>query len=430
LGGGTPLADEFRSKEFSMRVALFAAGTHGDVRPMVALGTRLTEAGHDVLVAAEERFTTLVTSAGLRMQVLAGDVQTVTDLSAEQVVLGKLKWPAGAPALLLEMAENWASEGMAAVEGADLLIAVAGATPLAAALVEKTGIPLVVVHPHPGGLVRQIPMVRTPGLNELLMGVHPFSWWWPFAKGINTCVRPELGLPRGPWYGPDYGIRRRRVPKLFAFSPTLVPARGTVPDFAKVTGFWTLDTREIWQPPSELTDFLAAGPAPVYLGFGSMPDPRPDLTAELIVDALRMTKHRAVVATGWSGANDFGDALGGDRLIVVREAPHDWLLPQVHAAVHHCGAGTTAAAVRAGVPTVPVPFWSDQFLWSRVLTRAGAAPKGVRRPRLTAERLAAGIDATDAPQMREAAMLLGERVRAEDGIATAIDALNTWNLLH
>ena len=90
----------------------------------------------------------------------------------------------------------------------------------------------------------------------------------------------------------------------------------------------------------------------------------------------RKTKHRAIVAAGWSGTNNFDDLLGGDRLMAVREAPHDWLLPRMHAAVHHCGAGTTAAAVRAGIPTVPVPFWADQFLWSRVLYRAGAAPEG------------------------------------------------------
>lgn len=412
-----------------MRVALFALGTHGDVRPMAALGMGLLQAGHEVRIAAQPRFAPMLAALGLDTVALAGNMQDVTDLSAVPVVQGKVKIPFGASALIERMARTWAEEGMATADGADLIVSIAGATPLSAAVAEAAGLPMAVAHPHPGGLVRQVPMSTIPGWNAFLMATHPFSWWHSFAKGVNTHVRPRLGLRKSPWYGPDYGLRVRRTPKLFAFSPALVPPRPNVPDFARVTGFWTLDTRRSWQPPPALVDFLEAGPPPVYLGFGSMPDPRPDLTAQLIVDAVRPTKHRAIVAAGWSGTTDIGGELGGDRVLALDEAPHDWLFPRVHAAVHHCGAGTVAAALRAGIPSVPVPFWADQFLWSWALHRAGAASRPVRRPTLTPARLTAALARADDPVVRDSAAALGERVRAEDGVAAALDALRGWGLL-
>ena len=412
-----------------MRVALFALGTHGDVRPMAALATALRRDGHEVRIAAQPRFTAMLAALGLDTVEIAGNMQDVTDLSAVPVVQGKFVIPFGAPDLIEQMARTWAEEGMATVEGADLIVSIAAATPLSAAIAEATGLPMAVAHPHPGGLVRQIPMSTIPGWNAFLMATHPFSWWHSFDKGVNTHVRPRLGLRKSPWYGPDYALRRRRVPKLFAFSPALVPPRPNVPDFARLTGFWTLDTRQGWEPPAALVDFLEAGPPPVYVGFGSMPDPRPDLTAELIVEAIRPTKHRAIVAAGWSGTTDIGGELGGDRLLALDEAPHDWLFPRMHTAVHHCGAGTVAAAVRAGIPSVPVPFWADQFLWSWALYRAGAASRPTRRPTLTADRLTAAITRADESGTRDAAAALGERVRTEDGTAAAVEALRDWDLL-
>ena len=189
-----------------------------------------------------------------------------------------------------------------------------------------------------------------------------------------------------------------------------------------------MDTKEIWEPPAELVDFLDAGSAPVYVGFGSMPDPRPDLTAELIVDGVRKTKHRAIIAAGWAGLPGLRGELGGDRLMTVDEVPHDWLLPRARAAVHHCGAGTTAAAVRAGIPTVAVPFTPEQAMWGRQLRRAGTSPQLIDRPKLTAAGLAQAINQTDGPDIRRNAAVLGELIRAENGPAAAIDALRIMGL--
>jgi UDP:flavonoid glycosyltransferase YjiC (YdhE family) len=326
------------------------------------------------------------------------------------------------------MADNWGAVGVEAARGAELLISGGDAAVFTPSLAEVTGAPLAIVHLHPAGTIKHVPALSNRTMNTIVSAAGPVIWWWTFAGLVNGKLRPRLGLPKHPWYGPEHLSRRNRVPTLFAVSPTLLPPLPGLPDFVRLTGFWTLDTSGTWQPPGDLVDFLDAGPPPVYLGFGSMPDPHPEATAELIVRAIGKTKHRAIVAAGWAGI-DLRSELGGDRLFGIAEAPHDWLFPRMHAAVHHCGAGTTAAAVRAGIPTVPVTFWADQFIWANALHRAGAAPAAVKRRKFTAEWLTAAINSTDNPAMRDAAAELGARVRAEAGIPAAIDALTEWGLL-
>lgn len=411
-----------------MKVTIFAMGTHGDVRPLVALGVHLRHIGHDVLMVAQECSAALIALAGLPMMTASGDVRVITEAQARAVVEGRMPTPFTLRRLLHEMAENWGSVGVAAAEGADLLISGGDAAVFTPSIAEVAGVPLAIVHLHPGGTIKHVPALPQRTMNAVLSAVGPVVWWWMFAGLVNGILRPQLGLPKHPWYGPEHQSRRAKVPMLFALSPTLLPPLPGLPDFVDVTGFWTLDTSESWQPPADLVDFLDGGPAPVYIGFGSMPDPNPAHTAEMIVEAIGQTKHRAVVAAGWAGI-ELGRELGGDRLFAITEAPHDWLFPRMHAAVHHCGAGTTAAAVRAGIPTVPVTFWSDQFIWAAAVHRAGAAPPAVKRRKLTADWLARAIEATDAPAMRDAAAALGAAVRAEPGEAAAVAALTRWGLL-
>jgi UDP:flavonoid glycosyltransferase YjiC (YdhE family) len=409
-----------------MRVTIFGLGTHGDVRPLIALGVALRQSGHEVRILAQQCFAKLVTESGLLLVPLSGDVRGIADVVASDVVEGRLRFVTGARHLMAETAGDWAAEGLAAVDGADLIVTGTGAMSLAASVAEVTGIRMVLGYMQPGGLIPQVPALNTPVLSELVSVVEPFAWWYFTGAAVNGLVRPQLGLEPFPWCGPAFRLRKRRTHTLFAFSPVLIRPRPGVPSFAKVTGFWTLDTEEIWQPPAELVDFLAAGPPPVYIGFGSMPDPRPDLTAELIVDGVRRTRHRAIIAAGWAGLRG---ELGGDRLMTVEEVPHDWLLPRTRAAVHHCGAGTTAAAARAGIPTVPVPFTPEQAMWGRQLRRAGASPRLIARPKLTADGLAQAIDETDTPDIRRNAAVLGELIGAENGPGVAIDALHSWDLL-
>jgi sterol 3beta-glucosyltransferase len=193
-----------------------------------------------------------------------------------------------------------------------------------------------------------------------------------------------------------------------------------------VTGFWVLDDPAGWSPPPGLQQFLQEGTAPVSVGFGSMSAADPAQAgrlAETVLEALRLTGRRAVLLTGWSGM----PVRPSENVFALGEAPHGWLFPRVAAAVHHGGSGTTGASLRAGVPTVTVPFAFDQPFWGARVAAAGAGPPPIPRRRLTADRLARAIHlATNDPAMARRAADLGRRLRAEDGTGQAARILETY----
>lgn len=219
---------------------------------------------------------------------------------------------------------------------------------------------------------------------------------------------------------PEAPPARWGLPTLYGFSPAVVPPPADWPPTAHVTGYWTAPAPE-WTPPAPLTAFLDAGAPPVYLGFGSMPDADPAAATGMLLGGLRRAGRRGVLLSGWSG---LAPSDSTDDVLVVGEVPHAWLFPRVAAVLHHGGAGTTAAGLLAGAPTVVVPFFADQFFWGRRVAALGAGPRPVPRERLTAERVAAALSAAvDDPRFGRAARRLAERLRAEDGVAAAVRVL-------
>lgn len=146
-----------------------------------------------------------------------------------------------------------------------------------------------------------------------------------------------------------------------------------------------------------------------------------------VIEALRTSGQRGVLAAGWGGLGAAGSEPDAPDPFMLDHAPHAWLFPRMAAVVHHCGAGTTAAAARAGVPSVGVPFYADQPFWARRLHAVGAAPRPIPFPELSAATLAAGLEsALHDSGMRRAAERLGQLVRAEGGVATAVAAIETY----
>jgi UDP:flavonoid glycosyltransferase YjiC (YdhE family) len=206
---------------------------------------------------------------------------------------------------------------------------------------------------------------------------------------------------------------------LYGYSPSLLPKPPDWDDRHHVTGYWFLPPPPAWQPPDDLARFVEAGAPPVYIGFGSMRPADPENFMRLILRALELSGHRGVVlAREGSGALP---RIAAPGVFYVDDVPHSWLFPQMAAVVHHGGAGTTAAGLRAGVPNIVTPFIGDQFAWAEQVTKHGAGPRVASAKQLTAEKLAQAISAAvgDAG-IRSRAAALGEKVRAEDGVARAV----------
>ncbi|MGQ9552632.1 MAG: glycosyltransferase [Anaerolineae bacterium] len=205
---------------------------------------------------------------------------------------------------------------------------------------------------------------------------------------------------------------------LYGFSPSVIPPPSDWGSDIHVTGYWFLDAADDWAPPPALIEFLEAGPPPVYVGFGSMSNRKPEETADLVLAALARAQQRGVVLSGWSGLQK---ADLPNSVVMVDSIPFSWLFPRVAAVVHHGGAGTTAAGLRAGVPAVVIPFFADQPFWGQRLVALGVGPAPIPRKKLTVERLAQAIEKAVTDQaMRQRAVALGARIRAEDGVAGAV----------
>ena len=231
--------------------------------------------------------------------------------------------------------------------------------------------------------------------------------------GILPGLRDRLGLSPGRWPRGEEGAV---WPVCHGFSPLVVPRPADWPSEVDVCGYWWPARPEGWQPSPGLVDFLAAGPPPVFIGFGSMAPGQGEQLSEVIADAVTRVGVRAVVQAGWAGLTGTGE-----QILTVGDLPHDWLFPQVAAVVHHAGAGTTGAGLRAGVPSVPVPVLADQPFWAHRLHDLGVAPEPVYFAKLTAETLSDALrECLGEPGYQERAASLARRIADEDGAAAVL----------
>lgn len=419
-----------------MRIAIIAPGSRGDVQPYLALGKGLKDAGYDVRLLTHENFAGFVTTHQLEFWPLRGNVQEVAESQEMRELLEKgnflaiAKFQANAAK---QAALEWAEDSMAACANVDLLLAGIGGLYLGISLAEKLKIPLIQAHSIPFTPTKNFPGALFPPTALKLAGVNYLSHhltrqiMWQSSRSADKVVRQAvLGLPPAPFFGPYHSTTFENMPVLYGFSPSVIPQPTDWRADKKITGYWFLDVEDARQPSPDLVDFLNSGSAPVYIGFGSMSNRNPEETAELIIQAVRLSRQRAILLSGWSGLHSHDLP---DSVFLLDSIPHAWLFPRVAAVVHHGGAGTTAAGLRAGVPTIIVPFFGDQPFWGARVAALGIGPKPIPRKALTSENLAQALQEVSANDaMRQRAASLGSKIQAEDGVATAVEIIQRVRL--
>jgi sterol 3beta-glucosyltransferase len=210
---------------------------------------------------------------------------------------------------------------------------------------------------------------------------------------------------------------RRATPLLFAVSPAVLQPAREWANRVDVTGYFFLDAPDAYIPPAELMSFLESAHPPICVTFGSMIHRDADRIAETVLESIRQAGQRAIVLTGWDGWK--GRVFSGD-ILFLESAPHDWLLPRCKMFIHHGGAGTTAAGLRAGIPNIVIPFGGDQLFWGKRVHAIGAGPRPMRVRELTASRLTSAMTEAEADALRDRARLIGQAIRREDGVVNAI----------
>ena len=416
-----------------MKVLIMTLGTRGDVQPFIALARGLLAAGHEVVLAAPQRFAGFVAGHEVPFAgVDDGPMRLMDDPAVAGVIEGgvraRLRQVRTMPAMFTQLlADCWAIASHGAGAGADVVVhngqIIAGQH-----VAEKLGVPAVLALPIPmyvptGGF--PWPGVDMPSWLPALANRATFLGMQApaaiFGRVVDRWREDTLGLPRrrgrhDPLRRPDNG----QTPVLHAFSPSVLPPPVDWPDSVHTTGYWFLPPSDEALPP-QVEDFLGAGDPPVFVGFGSMSGRDPARSTALVLEAARRAETRLVIGAGWGGLDR---GMSGDGVLAVEDVDYQRLFPRVAAVVHHGGAGTTGSAFASGRPQVVCPFVADQPFWARLAHDRGVAPEPQPQRHLTAAGLATAIStaATD-PDMARAAQELGYRVRAEDGVSAAVTAL-------
>ena len=411
-----------------MKIVVVCWGTTGDVYPVLALVERLLERGHQVRVCAPALYRDKILEIGAEFYEIGVAFDLAEFHAAMDAIIPK-RDPLAMLRLIVEEAivrrgEQWYRDCLTAMEGFDIAICHSVDIPAQEAAI-RNGIPWFSVTYCPGFI------------KSLDFAPYPFPNWgrtfnaivWKLAQLrlapsvdalFNQFIMSVGGEPRASvaldgMYSPYLN--------LIAASPTLCPP-ANFPSNHKFTGVWHLAS-PTYIPPPELVAFLAEGPPPIIISFGSMGGSNGPKTTEILIDAVRRTNQRAIIQAGWG---KLGTQKAVPDIFCTEYVPHQWLFPQGCCVVHHGGAGTTASVCRAKVPSVIVAHNADQPYWGKRLSDLGVAPKHLHRRSLTAERLAKRIKHVLAtPAMTARAQVLGKQMETEDGLTTAVELIESFS---
>lgn len=409
-----------------MRIKLLTIGTRGDVQPFIALGVGLQKKGHDVVICTSEDFEGFVRAHGVGFAPIRANMMKLTQSKEGQRMLGRnpLEIMKQMRRLIHPMIVQMLDDLWNASQNAEVLIyhpkAFAGLD-----IAEKLNIPVFAAHP--------IPIIAPTG--NFTNPILPFSFknrWLneksyqinrlmtvSFHTLINTWRAGTLNLPPRSVFANHLRINGSDIPVLYGCSPSIMPYDPKWRGRVCMEGFWFLEENE-GSLPKELEAFLASGKPPIVISYSSMPLKQPDKVMDMTKEALLRTGQRGIILSGWSGMQESGNADG--KMLCIQKASHTWLFPRAAGVIHHGGAGTTAAVLKAGKPMAISPFTGDQHFWAKRMHALGVATTPLPEKSLSVDSLADRIKAlTSNSDLRAHSMSLSKIVRQEKGVERTVD---------
>lgn len=408
-----------------MRITMITVGSTGDVRPYIVLGRELRRRGHEVTIVAFSDFEESVRREGLGFRGLSGDVREfmasimkpgVTGVAYLNQVRNSLK----------DVIAPFMRDLEAATEDSECIIGTFFGQVIRS-LAEMRRLPFIQTQYYLMDRNANAPIASAPG--QRIGKIWNFTSYNLGYLLISTMEkyylddwRKEHGLPpRKLEQTPDYEMNGHTIPVLYAVSPLVMPRPADWEANIHMTGFWLQDEPGEFTPDPELEAFLSDGEKPVYVGFGSMVSGDMDETLRIVLDALKDSGVRAVLSKGWGGEENLTLP---DNVYQAGFVPHDWLFRRVKAVVHHGGAGTLAAGLTAGLPTLVIPFGGDQPFWGDRVRALGVGPRPIPRERLTVKKLSRALtELVTEKRYQVAARELGARMVNEDGAVNAANII-------
>jgi sterol 3beta-glucosyltransferase len=414
-----------------MKITIATVGTRGDVQPYVALGLGLRAAGHQVQIATDPLFQSFIENHGLGFTAVNADPRQAMQEDMRKIGSNPVRLLRWIDQQFTPLARQYFIEMHAAAQDSDSILVSALAF-AAMHVAQALGIPSLGAYLYPVTPTRAFPGMAASNLPSWLANLGWVNWWscHMYNLGffrmmlpvVNQLRQEILELPPVPW---SYytKIDQSEVPIIYGYSQHVLPRPHDWGDNLHITGYWFLPDRE-YQPPNELSSFLASGSKPVYIGFGSMLDVEAVKSTQIVLEALEITGQRAILQGGWS---ELGAQQLPENVFRIGDVPHDWLFPGMAAVVHHGGAGTTAAGLRAGVPSVIVPYFADQPFWARHVHHLGACPAPIPRLKLSAQKLADALQAATQDELiNSTSGQLGDQIRTENGVSNAVKLIDSY----
>jgi UDP:flavonoid glycosyltransferase YjiC (YdhE family) len=413
-----------------MQITIIAPGSQGDVQPFLALGKGLVNNGKKVRLVTNQNYEEQVKLYGLEFWPIEVSIEDIirTEKMREVLESGKLlRSMAQMGKDLKQHAALLAKRSLDACQGVDMIMTGISGLFTAYSISESLDIPFVQAY--------NIPFTPTKSFSGALFPKFP-SWLgyrfshhltrqmiWQAYRPTDKIVREDvLNLKKSPFFGPYNSEKLKNGPIIYGLSPSVINRPDDWSENIFLTGFWYLDPPENWNPPKDLKEFLKTEPIPLYIGFGSMSNKEPEEVTDLIINTLKKTNQRAVIFSGWGGLTSENLP---DTVFMVDNLPHTWLFPKVRAVIHHGGAGTTAAGLRAGIPSVIVPYHGDQPFWGYLVESLGVGPTPIPRKKLNLERLVKAIEKVNIDQkIQEKAKILGKKIQTENGVSQALSIIN------
>ena len=406
-----------------MKISILTVGSRGDVEPFLALGSKLVRAGHEVKLVTHPEFAGLadryrVALLPVRLTATEFITKTMQPPPMNFFSLVRVMRSVMEPLLQSLLTDMWL-----AAKDADAVIS-AGTALWGLDIAEKLTVPHVLVGLQPLLPTKDFPHVlmsswSTAGgvVNKLSASMVGIMYWQIVSRSINTWRKEVLDLPARNTPFSEHVAWAEQL-HLLAYSPIVVPQPKDWGGNVHTTGYWTAETLARFTPDAQLVDFISAGSRPVYVGFGSMVYKDVESTVKTVISALDRIHQRGVVSFK---QEHIKDTKLPDFVINIDETSHRWLFPQMAAVIHHGGAGTASSALLAGVPSLAVPFFSDQPFWARRIAALGLSPQPIPKKELSPEKLASGIqEILSNQEMRERSRKIGAQIRSEQGVDRAI----------
>lgn len=411
-----------------MKITILTYGSRGDVQPFIPLSLGLMARGHAVSLAAPSRFKNFVDDHRIHFVPLAGDPE---DLSRQLNDAGYnfLKQFRELMNHAIQIGADIQRQTEEACKDADLIIHTFAHVVGGHTLAREKNIPDIHIQGFPMFTpTGDYPNVTLPNwkFRPWNRFTHQFaiqmSWWG--AKFGYEQIRRRAGLPRRKLYSPfDDDRLRPRTPVLCAWSPSVIPPSSDWPPNIHVTGYLFDQEDIVYQPDPKLESFLDTGTVPICVSFGSMLNQDAAKIDRIVREALRRTGHRAVVLSGWSDLK----SESSKEFLYLDAVPHTWLLPRCTTVIHHGGAGTTSAGLRAGIPNIVIPHTADQPFWGDRVHGIGAGPKPISLKKLSVENLTRAIADGNRPATRKRAQAIGQALRVEDGVGNSIQWIEKYS---